>query len=784
MGWLQRQRDTVTAELYGRASRTCQPDLQQFDVSFSQVGSESFTFTVQRERVHAGSFDIVATCELLPAEVVGETVALAVEFQAVIHRTSLLGIESACLHCVALDMSASLRCLTKSDLAIGAVVERFRFEEPRSDPPQLFPRRPTVQASAVKQARARMPDPPPAVKKTDLAERLRLLLMPPVDELLADPELGLPAEPFKYQTEGIWWLMQRENALLADEMGLGKTMQAIVAARLLWKEKRISRILVVCPKTLIPTWQREFAMWWPFTPDYMRVCEGDRKWFLKLATKNLIVKIINYEALAREAEWVESERFSHDLIIIDEAQRIKNPESHSAKAVKALKSERRWALTGTPLENKIDDVISIFGFVMPELLGNDDPEYVRKHISPYMLRRTTEKVQPDLPSKIELPGIVDLSQAQREAYESAERDGVVKLNELGDTITVVHVFALITALRQICNVDVGSDESAKLELLLEDLEEIVESGRKALVFSQFTGERGITWLAGRLGAFKPLCLHGEVPQKQRDPLIQLFNTKPDNKVLLLNYAVGGVGLNLQRANYVYLFDRWWNPAVEDQAVKRAHRLGQTDRVFVKRFYCKDTIEERILQKQREKRDLFRRVIDDASLSDDSMGLAPDEVFGLFENLKVRPKQWKREPQGTAIVLDNLDPRQFEELVARVYEKQGYKATVTGKSHDGGIDIKATRITDSAREFVVIQCKHQAATVGREVLQQLWGVVHSNSAITRGDFVTTSRFSLHAREFAADKRLTLIDRTELERLIVAYKVAIPTDRIVNTDQPPR
>jgi len=624
-----------------------------------------------------------------------------------------------------------------------------------------------------------MPEPPPSTKKSDITERLRLLLMPPVDELLSDPELGLPAEPFKYQKEGIWWLMQRQNALLADEMGLGKTMQAIVAARLLWKERRINRILVVCPKTLIPTWQKEFRTWWAFSPNYMQVCEGDRRWFLKLATKNIVVKIINYEALAREVDWIETERFSHDLVIIDEAQRIKNPANRTARAVKALKSDRRWALTGTPLENKIDDVASIFGFVMPGLLRGDDHDAVRKGIGPYMLRRRTEEVLPDLPPKFELDVPVELTTEQRSAYDEVERDGVRRLNELGETITIVHVFQLIGELRGICNVDASTGQSAKLDLLREDLEEIIASGRKALIFSDYTGDRGITWLESKLREFAPLCLHGEVASKERPLLVDRFNEKPDNKIMLLNYKVGGVGLNLQGANYVYLFDRWWNPAVEEQAVKRAHRLGQTDRVFVKRFFCKGTIEERILQKLSEKRRLFKEVIDGAS-PDENMALDREEFFELFEDLRVRPRLANKASQESSIILDNLDPKQFEELIAQLYEKQGYKATVTGKSHDGGVDITAMRFVGSDRVFTVIQCKHQAASVGPDVVRELWGVVNNDTVITGGVVATSSRFTPSAREFAKNKRLTLLDRTDIERLVSEYKVAILAERIVSDD----
>ena len=149
--------------------------------------------------------------------------------------------------------------------------------------------------------------------------------MPPINELLNDPQLILPEKPFPYQVTGIKWLFDRKNALLADEMGLGKTMQAIIAARLLWREGLVNRILVVCPKTLIPNWHREIEMWWPEVSLNTFGVTGNRRFFLRLATPNIVFKIINYEALSREKDWVKDQQFTHDLIVLDEAQRIKNP---------------------------------------------------------------------------------------------------------------------------------------------------------------------------------------------------------------------------------------------------------------------------------------------------------------------------------------------------------------------------------------------------------------------------------------------------------------------------
>ena len=667
------------------------------------------------------------------------------------------------------------------NVAIGSfcvAVHHFNFGQARREPRSLLFEPVTRKSKRVSGiARVKAAAEPPSLKHASLEERLRWILTPPIHEILSDPQLALPERPFPFQIQGIKWLYDRENALLADEMGLGKTMQAIIAARLLWREERINQILVICPKTLIPTWQAELAKWWPTVTGNIKIVGTDRLFDLRLSTRNITVKIINYESLAREEpSELKREAYAHDLIIIDEAQRIKNADSKTALVVKAIGGPRRWALTGTPLENKIDDVISIFEFVCPGLFRRGDQALVTQKIHPYMRRNRTEEVMNDLPEKSEQDIAIDLDEEHQATYDQLEEEGVVELNNRGDTITVTHVFQLITKLRQICNFDPLTGKSAKLDYLLEDLDEIKESGRKALIFSQFVDNRyGLRKVSERLNNHhvKTLELHGEVPFKQRESIINTFTTDrvvpPVFPVLLLNYKVGGVGLNLQAANYVFLFDRWWNPAVEDQAVKRAHRIGQTQRVFVRRFFCKHTIEERILKKLAEKRRLFRNIIDESRLEPDSMGLSEEEIFSLF-NLTVRPRTKSGSPNAVTLLLDNLDPKQFEVLVGRLYEQQGYVVRHCGGSHDGGIDILAEKTQGGATERVVIQCKHQQANVGRPVLQQLWGVVSSDQTCTRGDLVITSEFSGEARAFAQGRRLTLINRSALVKLCREFKVA--------------
>jgi SNF2 family DNA or RNA helicase len=658
-------------------------------------------------------------------------------------------------------------------------IQRFDFGPERQEPKSLFHgvRQPRG-IGGIKVKPVEPPARPSKLDKQSLEERLKWILTPPIHEILSDPQLSLPEKPFTFQTFGIKWLYDRENALLADEMGLGKTMQAIIAARLLWKQGIIKQILIICPKTLISNWKKEFCKWWPQVTQNIHIAGTDRQFFLKLGTPNVIVKIINYESLSRELDWLKNQKFDHDLIIIDEAQRIKKPTTKASQAVKALKAKRRWALTGTPLENEINDLISIFKFIEPNLVDFGNSEVtICNNTRPYILRRRADELKDEinLPEKFEQDIEIDLDPEHYNVYKRMEDEWILELNEKGDSITITHVFAVINKLRQICNFCPVSGSSAKLEQLLEDMEEISESHRKALVFSQFVSEDcGLKRLALKLKDKKHnnLQLYGEIPQNQRDAIKEKFDTDKNITCMLLNFKVGGVGLNLQVANYVYLFDRWWNPAVEDQAVKRTHRIGQTQKVFVRKFYCKDTIEERILKKLAEKRRLFRQIIDENRPAE-SMGLTEEEIFSLF-NLKVRPhKQIPQKEDGQPVEwnLENTLPSQFENLVAEIYEKQGYKVTVTGGSHDEGIDIIAEKYVGNAREKVIVQCKHQQANVGRPVIQQFWGVINSDHSTTRGDFVTSASFSSEAMEFANNRRLTLIDRHKLMKLAEEYKVAI-------------
>lgn len=542
-------------------------------------------------------------------------------------------------------------------LELKVNTEGWKFPTPPIDlppPPRPEPK-PAVEAAAPEELPApELPDktnvppkkavrPKPTNETLLFKDRLLYLLQPPIDHLIGCKSVGVPFEPFPYQLEGIAFLLPRHSALLADEMGLGKTAQAILAVRLLIQAGMARRVLIVCPKPLVYNWVRELKLWASDLPH--EVFAGDTElrratWFIS----NCPVKITNYELLTRDAEFLADERAKFDLVVLDEAQRIKNHDSKTAQVVRSIKRSRSWAMSGTPIENRPEDLINIFEFLDPGRVPRDTPsKQIPKLTADSILRRTKDEVQSDMPPKLVRDLPLELSPAQREAYDLAEKEGVVRLNDLGDTITVQHVFQLVMRLKQICNFDPVTGASVKMEQLLADMEEVAANGRKAIVFSQWVEPLEI--LAKALEPFGPMQFHGKIPSAQRPAVIDQFKADPTKHVILMSYGTGSVGLNLQFTNYVFLFDRWWNPAIEDQAINRAHRVGQKHPVTVTRFMAENTIEGRIADVLDAKRKIFNDLLE-ANGPPPSLGLSEDEIFGLFD-IKARPKKAADEPPAKA-----------------------------------------------------------------------------------------------------------------------------------------
>jgi SNF2 family DNA or RNA helicase len=459
-----------------------------------------------------------------------------------------------------------------------------------------------------------------------LEDRLYYVLQPPLETIVQSAKLTFPFQPFPYQMEGIAFLFPRAAAILADEMGLGKTMQAITAIRMLLLSSELRNVLLICPKPLVTNWVREFKQWAPEIP--LATIEGDsakRNWIWN--NPQAPVKIANYELMMRDRDVFEEHSLHFDLVVLDEAQRIKNRNSTTSEIVRSIPRTRSWALTGTPIENSVEDLVSIFEYLSPGYLRDDmHLKSLGLATRDYILRRTKDKVLTDMPPKLFRPAELELTNEQRITYKTAEEDGIIQLSEMGESVTIHHVFELVLRLKQICNFDPATGASAKMERLEADLEEIAASGQKAIIFSQWVETLDV--LNEQLAQYQPLQYHGRIPSHKRDAVIDQFKNNPANKVILMSYGAGAVGLNLQFCHYVFLFDRWWNPAVEDQAINRAHRLGVKQPVTVTRMMSLDTIEQRIHDVLEQKRELFNTLFAEAG-TPQNLGLNQKEIFGLF-----------------------------------------------------------------------------------------------------------------------------------------------------------
>lgn len=472
---------------------------------------------------------------------------------------------------------------------------------------------------------------PPTIERTEaepteedlpyLPADLLILLLPPASDLVGIT-FDWPADLYPFQVEGVRFLTRRRHALLADDMGLGKTVQTIAAIRILLKAGWIRNVLVVCPASIKTNWLAEFNRWAPEIQ--CEVVDGDveeRKWCWGYPCHVLIT---NYRSLINDYDYGFCDTKNFDIVVLDEAQRIKNPGTKTAQTAKLLRRKSSWCLTGTPVENSADDMRSIFQFVHPGLqLQHAFSSELRSNIEPYFLRRRKEEVLDELPPKRLADRWLSLTPAQATAYEKAEKEGVAFLRDLGHQITITHVFALITRLKQICNFDPLTEQSCKLDYLRESIEEITAAGEKALLFSQFV--ETIEFLRDELSDSSPVVYRGGMSASQKDAAVSEFTENPDRPLMLISLKAGGLGLNLQAASWVFHYDRWWTPAAERQAEDRAHRIGQSKALMIERLMCEDTIEERIHQIQQRKQQIIDNLVE-ADYEDGMERLSTEEMF--------------------------------------------------------------------------------------------------------------------------------------------------------------
>lgn len=457
-----------------------------------------------------------------------------------------------------------------------------------------------------------------------------------IDEIEATKKpRNLKATLRPYQEAGLSWLKfiheLGSGGVLADDMGLGKTVQTIALLLAVKQEEKKVKALIVAPTSVVTNWERELARFAPTLK--VALWHGTNRKEQADEIKEAEVIITSYALLRRDEEFMADLDLTY--AILDEAQHIKNPLSATAAAAKKLRARKRLALTGTPIENRLSEIWSIFDFVSPGLLGPLDrfeqrfsrpidagdyktAQRLRASIHPFILRRTKQEVAKDLPEKIEMDQICDLSGEQRSIYMQVARE--VRAQVLGEVERVglaksqLQILAGLTRLRQAaCDPrllglprELGDEDSGKLMALRELLSEAVEGGHKILVFSQFVMMLKLIEKALKEDGIAYEYLDGST--KDRAERVDRFQADPSVPVFLISLKAGGTGLNLTAADTVVHFDPWWNPAVEQQATDRAHRIGQTKVVTAYRLVAAGTIEEKILQLKAKKRELVAQVL--------------------------------------------------------------------------------------------------------------------------------------------------------------------------------
>lgn len=462
----------------------------------------------------------------------------------------------------------------------------------------------------------------------------------------------LNADLRSYQVYGFKWLNVLYDCgfggILADEMGLGKTLQVI--SLLAYRNKEKIKSLIVTPASLVYNWYAEFNKFAPFIKVGMVVGNKDERSALLTRRHEYDVLITSYDLLKRDIDLYSD--ISFDVEVIDEAQYIKNQTTGAAKAVKEIDSKKRFALTGTPIENRLSELWSIFNYLMPDYLYsyeyfrkhfespivNDGDEYasnmLKKMIGPFILRRRKMDVLKDLPEKIERVYYANFDSRQKEIYD-AQVMKISKLVENEDekafSTSKIAILAELMKVRQICCdpsllLENYKGGSAKKDTCLQLIEESIDGGHKLLVFSQFTSMLEILEEELNKKKIAYYKITGATDKKERLELCNKFN-KDDVKVFLISLKAGGTGLNLIGADIVIHYDPWWNEAVISQATDRTHRIGQTNTVTVYKLIAKDTLEEKILKLQEDKQNLADEILSGANTSLSSM--SKDELLELL-----------------------------------------------------------------------------------------------------------------------------------------------------------
>jgi len=456
---------------------------------------------------------------------------------------------------------------------------------------------------------------------------VEIQLIPDIRELrsIAESQLGVPQKLHDYQWEGVAFLYRSESALLADEMGLGKTVQTAVALALLLNGNNdINRALIVAPASLTANWMMELATWSPSLTT--RLIQGPKKSREAYYLLPVPVLISSYEQIRQDAiDRIPSGTF--DLVVLDEAQRIKNRNSATALSCRILPRTRAWALSATPLENSEDDLLSILSFLDSSIYEGMPAISLTAHLESLMLRRRKAEVRAELPPVIIQDLQIELTEPQRQEYDELWMERVETLRTksvAADPNTAL--LALITKLKILCNYSSADNDSSKLNALKAIADSVGESAR-ILIFSQFV--KTLQWIAKRFDIPHDL-LTGSMSMPTRYEAINRFRKANTPRALFVSLKAGGVGLNLGEATHVVLFDRWWNPAVESQAIFRAHRFEREGLLHVIRFLVRDSIEERIATILERKKALFDNLVDSGSSNPQAHQFTRGELMQILE----------------------------------------------------------------------------------------------------------------------------------------------------------
>ncbi len=476
------------------------------------------------------------------------------------------------------------------------------------------------------------------LKNLSLLDLVKPLLVPEIDFNIPS-DLNFPHPLYPYQIQGIKFLISNNFALLADQMGTGKTVMSTTALRIMFIKGKVKKALIIVPLNLISVWENHLKEW---APELQFITIRGESHLRDITWKlNSHIYLISYDTLRGDFKnrdhLLEEFRKNLDIVILDEAHNIKNPDAVKTKAVKYISkfTKYRWALSGTPLQNNLRELISLYEFLNPDyqVEGSVSQEEAKQLIQPIMLRRLKKDVLKDLPEK--LPPEIEkfqLNPKQQKEYEKILNTEKERIEHLIDRhknaknykfIIRQNLIHSIQRLRQVCNFPSKSYESPKMDRLLDILNELLSEGEKVIIFTNFVKE-GVEKIAHNLkknfGSNSFVTYHGKMNHNQKKEAVKLFKEDPKRKIFLGTIVTAGEGLTLTEASYSIFFDLHWNPAKIWQAEDRIHRIGQKNKVNIYNYVTENTVEEHILKKLEEKRQMIENVIDDIEAQEEIVSI--------------------------------------------------------------------------------------------------------------------------------------------------------------------